>query len=625
MPANTLITHIPGTSSEFVRMLRRATLPKLLIILLSGVCFIFDRPAVISLMAQPNTVSQQLSSFFKRYQLLELDARTVLQDVRQSGRLSLITTQGVVEIVLTPHDMRGRDYRAARVGSGAASLAVYPTAAQTFKGIVVGDVNSQARFTIKGLIIREGKQYYLEPATRFSSSADTRHYVFYGAADVIYDLSDTCGVSLGEKVNAAKTIVEGNLQITSSSSRIIELATEADYEYVNAHGGAINAINEILSIMNQVEGVYEQELGLTFQIVYQNAWDSPADPYSSTGDSVQLLGEFRDYWNTHFTNVGRDMAHMWTGRNMGGVLGRGYQSVTCNAPTLSYGLSRLDDRLPLKYSTPAHEIAHNLGATHAEQNPECDGTIMRPTTSTTLTFCQFSRNEVLNYVNESGQCLFASSPSLTGRVTDVSGKPISGVNIQAIGSTFKITQTDAAGVYVLNDLLYGGSYQVTPVKQSYAFTPESLVLSGLVGAQVANFTVKNSPDGPVLVTDGSSNRAIAFDSVTLVSGPFRVFTGNNFSEDGRTRVLLIAYNAALLPGEDLSTVKGEAEGGHGDKYALTIESLKPLPVPNWLSQITIKLPAELDNAGDVLVSISVRGANSNKVLMSIGASANGSP
>jgi metallopeptidase family M12-like protein/carboxypeptidase family protein len=605
------------------------TVQRLFIVLLSGACCIFHSSAATSL-AHQDKLSQQLSGFFKRYELLELDTRTIGEDVRDSGRISLVTRERVIELILTPHDMRARGYRAARVTTGGTSLPVEPDVVQIFKGIVAGNAKSQARFTIKddlieGLVIKDGKQYFLEPATRFSSSAPPGSYVFYDAADVIIDLSDSCGVSLGEKVDSAKTIVNGHLQNTSFPARTIELATEADYEYVTARGGAINAINDILSIMNQVEGVYENELGLTFQIVYQNVWDTAADPYSSTSDSVELLGQFRDYWNTHFTNIGRDVTHMWTGRNMGGVLGRGYQSVTCIAPASSYGLSRVDDRLPLKYSTPAHEIAHNLGATHAEQNQECVGTIMRPTTSTTLTFCQFSRDEIANYVSQSGQCLFASAPSLTGRVTDVSGKPISGVNIQAIGSTFKMAQTDATGVYILNDLLYGGSYQVTPLKQSYAFTPESLIVSGLVEAQVANFTVKNSPDGPVLVTDGSSNRAIAFDSVTLVSGPFRVFSSVNFSGDGRTRIALIAYNAALLPGEDLSTVKGEAEDVHGNKYALTIESLNPLPVANWLSQITIKLPAELANAGDVLVNISVRGANSNKVLISIETSANSSP
>lgn len=568
---------------------------------------------------------QELSTFFKRYELLEIDSRRVAQQVRQSGRFRIVTSQGVLDLDLAPHDMRGHNYRATKVAADGVPVPVALGPPNTFKGVVADVPDSQARFTIEedrieGLILRDGQRYHLESARKFSTSADARNFVFYKTSDVIHDMAGMCGVSLSEKVSAASRYVDPQTQTNVSTLRVIELATEADFEYVNALGGSANAINDILSIINQVEGVYETELGLTFQIVFQNTWETAADPYTSTGDSIQLLNEFINHWNANFTSVGRDVAHMWTGKNMGGVLGRAHQSVTCAVPSLSYGLSRLDDRLPLKYNTPAHEIAHNLGATHADGVPECVGSIMRPTTTSSLTFCQFSRLEIAQYVEQSGQCLAggsASTHSISGRVTDVSGKPISGVSILATGSSLRTTQTDAGGGYFFNDLIAGGSYEVTPSKQNYAFTPESLTFNQLVADQVANFTVKNSPDGPVLVTDGSSNRAIALDSVTLLRGPFPIFTVNNFSPDMRTRVLLFAYNAGLLPGEDVSAVTAQAEDALGHPYPLAVESVGPVPGLSWLSQITVKLPNELGNAGDVLVSINLRGAVSNKVLIGI--------
>ena len=67
-----------------------------------------------------------------------------------------------------------------------------------------------------------------------------------------------------------------------------EVATEADYEYVQYWGSAEAANGEIRSILNQVEGVYEQELKLKLEIVYQHAWTRANDPYTGT-DGNDLL------------------------------------------------------------------------------------------------------------------------------------------------------------------------------------------------------------------------------------------------------------------------------------------------------------------------------------------------
>ena len=567
---------------------------------------------------------QEISTFFKSYELLEIDSRRVAQQVRQSGRFRLVTSQGDLDLYLAPHDMRGHNYRATRVNADGVLLPLALDPVHTFKGVVADAPGSQVRFTIEedrieGLILKDGQHYHLESARRFSTSADSRYFVFYKTSDVIHDMADACGVSLSEQVNAASRHIEAQTQTSVSPFRVIELATEADYEYVSALGGPANAINDILSIMNQVEGVYETELGLTFQIVFQNVWETAADPYTAVTDDGILI-EFADYWNTNFAHVGRDVTHMWSGK-VGGRLGLAVGGVTCSFPTLSYSFSKIHDQVPYRYILPAHEIAHNIGASHADGHQECVGTIMNPLTTTSqLTFCQFSRSEIAQYVEQSGQCLGGapvSIHSISGRVTDISGKPLGGVRMQVSGSSARTAQTDAGGGYLFNDLAHGGSYTITPSRENYAFIPQSLTFNELVDDQVANFTVKNSPDGPVLVTEESSNRAIALDSVTLLRGPFPVFTLHNFSPDKRMRVLLFAYNAALLPGEDVSAVKAQAEDALGNMYPLAVESVQTVPALSWLSQMTVKLPNELDNAGEVLVSISLRGAVSNRVLITI--------
>jgi hypothetical protein len=122
---------------------------------------------------------------------------------------------------------------------------------------------------------------------------------------------------------------------------------------------------------------------------------------------------------------------------------------------------------------------------------------------------------------------------------------------------------------------------------------------------------------PILLFDENSNRGLALDTVTLLRDPFPVFTLHNLSADGRTRIMLFAMNVDLQPGEDFSIVTAEAEDSQQTIYPLLVEYVGPVPNLNWLTQVNVRLPDNIANAGNVLVSIKLRGVQSNKVLVSI--------
>ncbi len=122
---------------------------------------------------------------------------------------------------------------------------------------------------------------------------------------------------------------------------------------------------------------------------------------------------------------------------------------------------------------------------------------------------------------------------------------------------------------------------------------------------------------PALLTEENSTRAIALDSVTMMRDPFPVATVYNFSPDGRTRVMLFATNLELLPGENASAVTVQWEDAQRRTYALPVEYVGRVPGFDWLTQLIVKLPDELESAGDVWVSINLHGAISNRALISI--------
>ena len=124
-------------------------------------------------------------------------------------------------------------------------------------------------------------------------------------------------------------------------------------------------------------------------------------------------------------------------------------------------------------------------------------------------------------------------------------------------------------------------------------------------------------DSLLLVTEFDSERAIALDSVLFLRDPFPIVNTLNLSFDQRTRIILFATGLKLMPGEDASSVTALAEDSQGGLHPLTVEFVGNVPSLNWLTQVVIKLPDQLTNAGDVRVSISLHGATSNKAIISI--------
>ena len=126
------------------------------------------------------------------------------------------------------------------------------------------------------------------------------------------------------------------------------------------------------------------------------------------------------------------------------------------------------------------------------------------------------------------------------------------------------------------------------------------------------------PPPPHLFTNTTTGRAIALDLVTLTNGPFPVISQQNFfSTDRRTRFTLFAYNLELKAGEDLSAITVQAEDSQHRIYMLPVEAAGEIPNFAWITQVTAKLPDELRGAGDVWVSVSLRGVASNQGLIRI--------
>lgn len=129
----------------------------------------------------------------------------------------------------------------------------------------------------------------------------------------------------------------------------------------------------------------------------------------------------------------------------------------------------------------------------------------------------------------------------------------------------------------------------------------------------------------MLISEETSTRAIAVDSVTQMREPFPLMASIPFGSDKRTRIMLFAMNLRLLPGEGTAAVTADAEDAAHRIYPLRVEYIGPVPDQAWATSIVLRLHDEMDDPGDVLVRIIYRGISSNRVRVGIGHLGGGLP
>jgi hypothetical protein len=205
--------------------------------------------------------------------------------------------------------------------------------------------------------------------------------------------------------------------------------------------------------------------------------------------------------------------------------------------------------------------------------------------------------------------------SISGRVLDPDAVPVAGVLVTLSGSATSTATTASDGSYSFTNLDAGSSWSVTAAKTNQALSPAVQIFADLSADKVANFEAVQLP---VLLTEESSDRAVAMELTQWVPEPFSITT--NLLSDGRnrTRIIMFATDLNLLPGEGVEALSAEAEDAEHVLHPLRVELVSPLPGLPHISQIVIRLTRDLENAGDVLIILKVHGLTSNKARIVVG-------
>jgi Protein of unknown function (DUF1800) len=137
---------------------------------------------------------------------------------------------------------------------------------------------------------------------------------------------------------------------------------------------------------------------------------------------------------------------------------------------------------------------------------------------------------------------------------------------------------------------------------------------------------------PRLLSQSTSTRAIAFESVTMRAEPFAVTASVPFSTDTRTRIAIFAMNLDLLgaygnsaAAEANTAFTADAQDAAGKVYPLRIEHVGQVPGFPGITMIIVRLADNMGDVGDVLLGLNLHGTTSNRVRVAIGHMGGGPP
>ena len=377
-----------------------------------------------------NSLEKDLNKSFKKYDLIKLDQKTVLEKIRAKQSIEVQAYGRYFAFTLTPNDLRAKNYRAVERRDNVEKDLARQTEVTTYKGVLNDRADSAVRFTVgggggklEGFIYSGGEKFFVAQAKDFSATAQKDDVVVYAEGDLnqTVDLSADAQVPAGgdieEKLSYGTDLLKSsaaNAESAIADLKTLEIATEADYQWVSQAGGAAAANNEILGILNLVDGIYQRDLGLTVKVTFQHAWSS-ADPFSAASTQA-LLESFLNYWNSNYpsSQILRDTAHLFTGKFSN--QGIAYSSVVCRAQSYAYGLTARSGSI--NHLIAAHEIGHNLGADHIDNSGACANSLMNPFLGVYATsFCGTSKSQINSYTASYGTCLNTAVVNNTGAPT----------------------------------------------------------------------------------------------------------------------------------------------------------------------------------------------------------------
>ena len=288
---------------------------------------------------------------------------------------------GGLDLVLSlqPHSIRSADFQLLVDHGDGVLVPADAAPPNTYRGTIAGMPGGWVTASlIEGklwatVVLDGGAAWTIEPLAGLAAvEVAPNSYAVYREQDVL-PADKGCGGAIEPPIAAVPPPLpaqEGGVA-GGTGFRIIELGCETDVEYWQKNGSSVPAtLSDIENIINSVSAIYEAQISTTYDIsvIIVRTGDVGSDPYT-TSNCTELLTQFRNVWaSTPENSIRRDVAHMFTGKNLSGCLGIAFVSTVCQGAG-GFGYAVVESKAPgLPFShrvgTSAHELGHNFSSPH---------------------------------------------------------------------------------------------------------------------------------------------------------------------------------------------------------------------------------------------------------------------
>jgi hypothetical protein len=229
-----------------------------------------------------NSDKDTFNQYLKEYTVFTMNKRELIDSLYKNGRCQFqihIDERQSWMFDLEFNDMRSPEFRQIYV-TDSGTFEHKGFILNTFKGVTSN--NQVARFTIDetnffGIILDSKEHYVIRPAKDYIRNNTEERLIVYKGSDILSEnenfgnIIDTSAIFR----NNENRNIDNNTDNTRQTgcTYYLTLSTDADYDFYKAKGKNCNVVfNDILSVLNLVDGVYESTFNTKFLISTMQVW-----------------------------------------------------------------------------------------------------------------------------------------------------------------------------------------------------------------------------------------------------------------------------------------------------------------------------------------------------------------
>jgi len=462
--------------------------------------------------------------------------------------------------------------------------------------------NRVSRFTANGDVALAGSEFVLADLDNLSGAGNHNGgAIHFGPDGKLY-------VGVGENANAANSQTLNNrlgkvLRINSDGS------IPGDNPFFNTASGANRSI-WAMGLRNPFTFAFQPGTGRMFiNDVGETKWEEINDGIAGSNYGWSLCEGACSPPNANFRDPLFQYAHGSTSIEGCAIVGAGfYNPATVQFPTSYVGKYFFGDLCNgwIRLFDPSNKTASGFA-----------------TGISSLVDIKIASDGSLYYLAIGSAALFRVQFT-AGTPPSITAQPANQTVLQGQTATFGVAAAGSATLsyqWQRNQVNISGAtspmYTTPPTTAADNGAKFRCVVTNSFGSATSNevtLTVQVPP--PALVTEDTSDIAIALDSVTMFRDPFALTNPFNFSSDNRTRIMLFAANLTLGAGENASAVTARAEDAQLNIYPLTVEYVGAVPGQSF-TEVVVVLPSNLPTGQSVLVSLTWHAQTTNKARIRI--------